>query len=202
MEKSAIAVFGGSFNPPLYSHFSLAEEVLNEMDYIEKVVFVPVGNNYLKDKLEAPEHRYNMLKLVCDTDNRFEVSDIELIQEKQLNTFETLELLQKQYPDKELLFVTGTDNLKELYWWGSIELFLSKYKILVLERNKDDMFEIINSQEFLKQHSTSFIKFNQTIKTSMSSTYVRNNLKNNKTVKYLMPESVYNYIKENNLYRG
>ena len=107
--NKAIAVFGGSFNPPLNSHFSLAEEILTEVENIEKVLFLPVSSKN--------EDRYNMLKLVCDDNERFEVSNLEHIQERQLNTFETMELLQKEYPEYELVFVIGTDNLRELYWW-------------------------------------------------------------------------------------
>ena len=202
MEKKGIAVFGGSFNPPLYSHFSLAEEILNENDNIEKVIFVPVSKKYEKPGLLDDEHRYNMLKLVCDKYPNFEVSNIEHLHERQLNSFETLELLQKEYPENELFFVTGTDNVKELYWWGHIEEFLSKYKILVIERGPDVLEDIIETQDFLKNHRNSLIKYNQLIRTNLSSTYVREKLKEGKDVKFLLPDEVLNYIEKNNLYRG
>lgn len=200
--NKAIAVFGGSFNPPLNSHFSLAEEILTEAENIEKVLFLPVSSKYQKSNLLSNEDRYNMLKLVCDDNERFEVSNLEHIQERQLNTFETMELLQKEYPEYELIFVIGTDNLRELYWWGYIDSLLSKYKILVIERGKDKIDDIIESQEFLQKYRDSFIKYNQQIRTNLSSTYVRNKIKEGKDVRYLMPDKIYNYIKENNLYRS
>lgn len=202
MDKKGIAVFGGSFNPPLNSHFSLAEEIINEIDYIGKILFVPVSKKYEKPGLLDDIHRYNMLKLVCDKYPNFEVSDIEHQHEQQLNSYTTLELLKKEYPDNDLYFVIGTDNLKELYWWGYIDQFLTEYKIIVIERGSDNMDEIIESQEFLQKYRNSFIKYNQLIRTNLSSTYVREKLKEGKSVKYLMPEEVANYIKENNLYRG
>ena len=200
--NNRIAVFGGSFNPPLNSHFSLAEEIINEINDIEKILFVPVSTNYEKNGLISNDHRYNMLKLICDKEEKFDVSDIELKGQKQLHTYETLKLLQKEYPEKELIFVIGTDNLKELYWWGNIDNLLSEFKVLVVARNEDNIDEIIDSQEILKKYRNSFIKYNQQIRSSASASYVRKCFLENKSVRYLLPEEIFKYIKNNNLYRG
>ena len=71
-----------------------------------------------------------MLKLVCDKNDDFIVSDIELKQERQLYTIETLELLQKQYPNNIICFTIGTDNLKEISKWASSEKLVTKFKKL------------------------------------------------------------------------
>ena len=73
LKNKTIAVFGGSFNPPLNSHFSIAEQIIEEYKNIEKIVFVPVSKAYKKSNLIENEHRYNMLKLVCDKNNKFSV---------------------------------------------------------------------------------------------------------------------------------
>lgn len=197
-----IAVFGGSFNPPLNSHFSLAEEILNEVDDVEKILFVPVSINYEKAGLISNENRYEMLKLVCDKNDKFDVSNIELIHEEQLHTYETLKLLQEQYTENEIIFILGTDNLKELYWWKDIDKLLSEFKILVIARDNDNIDEIIDSQDILKKYRNSFIKYNQQIRTNTSASYVRKCFLNGKSTKYLMPYEVYDYIIKNNLYRG
>ena len=80
--KKILAVFGGSFNPPLNSHFSLAQQIVNEYDNIEKVIFVPVNSKYEKQDLLPNKHRYNMLKLVCDKNDKFILSDIEIKQDR------------------------------------------------------------------------------------------------------------------------
>lgn len=198
--KKILAIFGGSFNPPLNSHFSLAEQMLNEYENIEKVIFVPVSSKYNKKGLLENHHRYNMLKMVCDKNDEFEVSDIELTQENQLHTLETLELLQKQHQSYELCFTIGTDNLRDIPNWGSPELLLTKFKILVIERDEDNMDEIIESNAFLKEHKESFIKVKENIRSNISSTFVREKLKRGKSIRYLTPDEVYYYIKENNLY--
>ncbi len=199
--KKALAVFGGSFNPPLNSHFSLAEQIVSEYENIEKVVFVPVNSKYEKAGLLSNEHRYNMLKLVCDKNDNFLLSNIELKQEKQLSTLETLELLQKEYPDNLIYFVLGTDNLKEFSTWRNPEKLVSEFKILVLERDEDKMEEIINSDNFLLKHKDSFIKTKENIRSNISSSFVRNKIRRGKSIRYLVPDEIYFYIKENNLFK-
>ncbi len=199
-EKKLIAVFGGSFNPPLNSHFSIAEQIINEYENIEKVIFVPVNSKYQKPGLLENEHRYNMLKLVCDKNSNFLVSDIEIKNDRQLYTIETLELLQKEYPDNIICFIIGTDNLKIFSKWWSAKELVSKFKILVVERDEDNMEEIIKKDEFLLENKNSFIKLKENIKSNISSSFVRDKLKRNKSIRYLTPDEVYYYIKENDLY--
>lgn len=198
--KKVLAIFGGSFNPPLNSHFSLAEQMLTEYKNIEKVIFVPVGSKYNKKGLLSNEHRYNMLKLVCDKNDKFEVSDIEMIQDEQLDTLKTLELMQKEYPEYILYFTMGTDNLKEISTWGLAEELVSKFKFLVIERDEDQIEEIIKNDEFLKSHKEAFFKVKENIRSNISSTLVREKIKRGKSIRYFTPDDVYFYIKENNLY--
>ena len=198
--KNIIAVFGGSFNPPLNSHFSLGQQIVNEYENVDKVLFVPVSTSYAKPGLISNEHRYNMLKLVCDKNPDFEVSDIELVQERQLYTLETLELLQEKYQGKTICFTIGTDNLRELSTWKLIDELVVKFKILVLERDEDDMYEIIGQDEFLKKNKDCFIKLKENIRSNISSTFAREKLKRGKSIRYLTPDEVYHYINENDLY--
>lgn len=198
--KKKIVIFGGSFNPPLNSHFSLAESIVNEYDDVEKVIFVPVNSKYNKRGLIDNEHRFNMLKMVCDKNDDLEVSRVELDNERQLYTIETMRLLKEEYKDYELLFTIGTDNLKELYWWKDADKLLEEFKILVLERDTDNMDEIISENEFLLKYKKSLLKVKNSIRSNLSSTFVRDKLKNRKSIRYLVPDEVYFYIKENKLF--
>ena len=82
-DDKIIVVFGGSFNPPLNSHFSLAEQIISEYENVEKLIFVPVNQKYQKKGLLDNKYRYEMLKSVCDKNDKFEVSDIELKKKRQ-----------------------------------------------------------------------------------------------------------------------
>lgn len=196
-----IIVFGGAFNPPLNSHFSLAEQIVNEYENVEKIIFVPVNSKYQKSEaLLSNEHRYNMLKLVCEQNENFEVSDIELKSDRPLYTIETLDILQNQYPNNEIVFTTGTDNLREFDTWHEAEQIVKNFKILVLERDEDSMDDIIALNPFLSANKDAFIKVKENIRSNLSSTFVRDKIRRGKSIRYLIPEEVYIYIKENKLY--
>lgn len=200
-EKNKIVIFGGSFNPPLNSHFSLAEQIVNEYENIKKIIFVPVNSKYQKQGLLSNEHRYNMLKLVCDKNVDFEVSKIEIDSDRALYTIETLTKLQEEYKKYELLFTIGTDNLKEIHTWNRADELVEKFRILVLERDEDNMHDIINSNEFLAKNKNAFIRVKNNIRSNLSSTFVRNKIKDGKSIRYLTPDEVYEYIEKHELFK-
>lgn len=201
MKKNQIVIFGGCFNPPLNSHFSLAEQILNEYSEIEKMIFVPVNSKYEKLDLITNEHRYQMLKIVCDKNEKFEVSKIEIDSERPLYTIETLRKFQQRYTENEIAFVMGSDNLKELETWQKAEELVKEFKIYVLKRDKDNIEEIIQKNDFLNKNKGSFVKVENNITTNLSSTFVREKIRNNKSIRYLTPEEVMFYIMENKLYQ-
>ena len=197
-----IAVFGGAFNPPLNSHFGFAEEIVNQYENIEKIIFVPVSGRYDKQGLISDEHRYNMLKLVCSKNPKFLVSRIEIDDDIHPYTVDTLETIKTEYPENEIWFITGTDNLKQLPRWHGAELLLTEFKILVLQRDDDNIDKIIADNKLLNSHRESFVKLetNNDLQYYKSS-YVRKLIGQGKPFKQYMPEEVYEYIEENNLYK-
>lgn len=190
MNKTGIAVFGGSFNPPTVAHINLAKQVLEEMNEIEKVIFVPVSTKYNKKGLASDEVRLNMLKNICNSQENLEVSDLELKSERQLYTIETLRIIEKQNPGKEIYFIIGTDNLKELETWYKPDELLKNFKIIVLDRGEDNTDGIIEKSEFLKKYKSSFIKLKNIKKVNISSSYIREQLKLGKTVQNWVPEEI------------
>lgn len=200
MLKKQIVMFGGAFNPPLNSHFSLAQQIINNNSKVEKIVFVPVNSKYEKADLIDNIHRYNMLKLVCDKNEKFEVSKIEIESQRPLYTIETLTKLKEKFLDYEIAFMIGSDNLKQLETWKNANILTKDFKIYVLERGEDNIESIINSSEFLKKNSKNFCVEKNDIISNLSSTYVRNNIKSGKSINYLAPDEVISYIKENKLY--
>ncbi len=201
MNQGIIAIFGGSFNPPLNSHFSLAEQVIEEIKEIEKIVFVPVSTKYSKPGLVEDKHRFNMLKIICDKNSKFEVSDIEINSEKQPYTIETLEKLQEQNPNKDIYFIIGTDNLKELCTWYRADELLEKYKVLVLRRDEDNIEEIISNCPLLSKHKKSIIELKNIVTIDLSSSIVREKIKHGESIKYLAPDEAIEYIENNQLYK-
>ena len=200
MAENQIVIFGGSFNPPLNSHFSIAQDLLNEYKEINKVIFVPVNSKYEKPGLINNEDRYNMLKLVCDKNKKFDVSRVEIDSERPLYTIETLNYFDKKYPNNEILFLMGSDNLKEFPTWNGADKICEKYKSYVFRRNDDNIKNIIEKDKFLSKNKNSFVAVSNNILNNFSSTYARKIIKEDKSIRYLAPDEVVNYIEKHKLY--
>lgn len=201
MDKKIIAVFGGSFNPPINKHLKLAKKVVEAFN-IEKLFFVPVSTRYKKAELASDTHRYNMLKIICKGEEKIDVSNIELTHKKQLYTVETLDLFKEKYGRKyDIYFVMGTDNLKQIDTWKEPERLFKEYKFFIIERGNDNINEIIKSNTILKKYKDSIVKVKGVEKNTIDSTTIRNMLREKKNIQEYIPEDVLAYIKENNLYK-
>lgn len=176
--------------------------MLNQYKEVEKIIFIPVNEKYPKKGLLSNEHRRNMLRLVAKNNSKFLISDMDMNGEKSLPTIETLEEIQKQYQNKQICFLTGSDNLKELHTWNRAEDIVSKYKLIIMERGCDNIEEIIENNSLLLKNRQNIIKLNQEIRSNCSSTYIRNQLKNEKSIKYLVPDEVIEYIETHKIYKG
>lgn len=194
MEKKVIAVFGGSFNPPANSHLNLAKQILANDSKIEKVIFVPVNVKYNKAGLASNEDRLFMLQKICENNQSLEVSDIELTSSRQLYTIETLSVIQEEYKEYEIYFILGTDNLKEFETWNNPEAILTRFKILVLERGKDNIEEIIENSNLLKKHKQAMIKLSNLEKINLSSTEIRGKVKKGENIKGLVPNEIIDMV--------
>ena len=196
-----LIILGGAFNPPTIAHFALAEQILNEIENVEKLIFMPVNSNYKKsEKPIENEYRYNMLQMICKDNTKFEVSRLELDYNRVLTTIETLRILKQQYTEHEIIFAAGIDNLKELETWNNSQDILDEFKLLVFERGEDDFEQVVQESEFLRKNKSSLIKLENNFKTTLSSTYLREKVRRGKSIKYLTPDCIIDYIKENNLY--
>lgn len=200
-DKKSIAVFGGAFNPPLISHYNFAKEILEKYANIYKIIFVPVSTKYDKADLVTDEHRYNMLKLLCEKDYNIEISKTEINSTRQLYTLETLDLIQKENINDDIIFILGTDNLKQFPSWYKPEQILKKHKLLVLKRNNEDIKEIINSNKLLHKYKGSIIYGEGIEQINLSSTYARECIKKGKDVSNIVPKKVLEYINKNHLYK-
>ncbi|MCM1053298.1 MAG: nicotinate (nicotinamide) nucleotide adenylyltransferase [Ruminococcus sp.] len=190
-----LGIFGGSFNPPHKMHEDIAK-FLVENKYLEKVVFVPTGNKYQKRNLIDFKDRYNMLKLITSRYDYLEVSDFEYKKE-QVYTYETLAYYKMVYPDAEIYFICGLDNLKEFKTWKNYEEILNNYKILVIERNNDKFTNILTS---FNEWKGNIVKVDIPLN-NVSSTIIRENILNDIYDENLINKDVINYIKEKQLYK-
>lgn len=180
-----IGIFGGSFNPPHNMHKRIATELI-EKEYINKVIYVPTGDKYEKKDLASAQDRYNMVNLMIEDNPNLFISDYE-IKNKGTCTYQTLDYFNSLYPNDEIYFICGSDNLKEINTWDNYKYILDKYKLLVIKRNDD---KLNNYKNVIKTD----IKMS-----NLSSTKIREKLKCNCS-DCKINKRVLKYIKENDLY--
>ena len=168
-----IGILGGTFDPIHNAHIQTA---LYFYDYLglDKVIFIPVNDTYIKNGLISAEHRLNMLKLAIRKYKNLEVDDIEIQENRKLFAVDAFELIKQKYSKIcEPFFIMGSDNFEKM---GNCKDYskIKDQQYIVIKRDKNEI----------------------------SSTQIREMIanNNNKVQKYLSKE-VYEYIKKNELYK-
>ena len=190
--------FGGSFNPPTKAHVYLAKKVIKDME-LDKVFFVPVGNNYTKRGLIDEKHRYNMLDLICKQNKNIEVLDIELGMNKSLNAIDVFKIIKEKYPNNKLYYIMGADNLSKISMWKNSEELIENFEFIILQRDGYSVDKIITTNPKLLKFKENFNIIDNNKYAKLSSTKIRNKInKSSETID--VPKEVQEYIKENKLY--
>lgn len=198
--KQVVVLFGGSFNPPTYSHLSLAEQVCSVYKQVEKVLFMPVGDRYPKKDLLPAVHRVEMLRRVCEKNPYFEVSTIEVDAPCPLDSIETLRRVQNVYQEHDIWLTIGSDNLKLMATWPCYKEILQQFKCVVLERGHDRLSHIISNNSVLRPYQDRLISTHELIHSDCNATMIRQLLREGRSIRYLVPDEIYYYIKEKGLY--
>lgn len=193
--------FGGSFNPVTKAHIELAQEIVDKYG-LDKVIFVPMGDNYNKKELISEQHRYNMLKIATCKYDKLEVSDIELNQNKNLSTLEAFCTIEEKYPDVEKYYIMGVDNVYKMLLSNDLKTLVENYKYIVIQRNLINCKELIKENEILMKNKEHFIIMENERHKGISSTNVREDFKKDNSVANVLDEKVIEYIKKNRLYRN
>lgn len=189
-----IGIFGGSFNPVHNMHKNIALNLIKR-GYLDKVIYVPTGDSYNKEGLIRFNDRFNMLRLMIQKYRNLSLSDIGNNKDYEY-TYQVLDYFKKINPGDEIYFICGTDNLLEFDTWREFEYILDNYKLLVIIRNNHDVYEML--KKYYKYKDRIIIT---DIKAQViSSTNIRENLK--KGIRdYNLEKEIYEYIKENDLYK-
>ena len=187
-----IGIFGGSFNPPHNMHKKIGLKLI-EKGYLDKVIYVPTGDKYKKSNLVSAKDRYKMLKLMIQDEQDLFLSDYE-IDTNIVYTYQTLSHFKRKYPEDEIYFICGSDNLLKFNTWKNYKYILETYKILVIKRNDDQIDEIVKNNKNIISANITY--------SNLSSTKIRNFIKlhKNKKLSPDIDEKIMNYIKKENLY--
>lgn len=194
--KNKILIFGGTFNPIHNGHLILAENSINEEGF-DKVVFIPTMNPYYKDTLDF-DTRLKMLKMAIKDNDKFAYSSIEKKYNLEGKLYLILEKISK-LSDDDVTILIGSDSLMNLDWWYKIDEILKKYKILVLKRDDEDEAIEMKINEYKEKYGA-HIKVLNNKRVEISSSMIREMIKEGKSIKYLVTDEVEKFMKDENLY--
>lgn len=201
-ESKRIGIFGGSFNPIHMGHLIIAEYA-RFTHKLDKVIFVPAKeppHKYRKE-LAPSEHRYNMVDLAIGGNSCFEISREELDRQGPSYSVDTLlSLSRKRGADQEFFFILGADAVLELLTWKSIDKVMKLCCFLAATRPGYSINQLQKEiKELPKAYQDRIVLF-EIPRIDISATCIRSFIKNGRSIKYLVPDEVEKYIRDNNLY--
>ena len=190
MRKTGL--FFGSFNPIHIGHLIIAEYMLEHSD-LQELCFVVSPRNPLKNKasLLDDRQRLHMVNLAIEDDDRFRASDIEFGLSQPSYTCRTLAHLTEKYPEREFCLIMGEDNLATIDKWLNYEWILENYQLYVYPRPGYDAAERKNHPH---------VTFVDAPQMQLSSTMIRDNIRQKKSVRYMLPPKVWQYLDETGFY--
>ncbi len=131
-----IGIYGGTFNPIHNGHIQLAEKAKRQYR-LDKVLFLPSGNSYMKNNVLSGHQRYHMVCLALTDKNGLEASDLEIRREGATYSYETMEIFRGIYPKDELFFLLGEDSLRMIELWKEPARMLKQCNLIVATRMPD-----------------------------------------------------------------
>ena len=187
-----IAIYGGSFNPMHIGHEKIVDYVLKNLD-MDKIIIIPVGiPSHRENNLEQSNTRLKNCKEIFKNNEKVEVSDIEIKAEGKSYSYDTLlKLIQIYDKDNEFFEIIGEDSLKNLKTWKNYKELLNLCKFIVFRRKDDKNTEI--DSEFLNNKNIIILE-NEYY--NISSTEIRNKVKNKEDISGLVNEKVKNLIEK------
>lgn len=188
-----IGLFFGSFNPIHTGHLIIAN-IMAESTDLKKVWFVISPQNPFKPGkgLLHEFDRFDMVRAAIHDNYKLEACDIEFNLPKPSFTIHTLVHLKEKYPDKEFRIIMGEDNLVKFEKWKSHDIILNDYGLYVYPRPGVQLSE-------LKSHPN--VRFVKAPLLDISATFIRECVRNNKSIRYLVPDSVEEIITARGYYR-
>jgi nicotinate-nucleotide adenylyltransferase len=186
-----IGLYFGSFNPIHTGHLIIANHVLHAVA-LKQIWFVVSPHNPLKEtsSLLNENDRLHLVQLAIEDNTKFKASNIEFKLPRPSYTIDTLTYLTEKYPQHEFTIIMGGDSIQNIKKWKNYETLLANYKLVIYQRPGFDSKPI--QQENITYLQSPFL--------DISSTYIRNKIKQKQSIKYLVAPTVEEYILANKYY--
>lgn len=202
-KRKRIGIMGGTFDPIHYGHLLIAENAASQYSLTE-VWFMPTGHSPHKVQTGISDalYRCEMIEQAISDNPIFQLSRFEIESEETNYTYRTLEHLRALYPENDFYFILGGDSLKDLENWRKPEKILQTAYILAAIRDDIEGSEFLKQIEHLNQKYSALGIFPLTTPNfSVSSRNIRDLVKKQKTIRYMLPECVREYIDKHALYK-
>jgi len=191
-----LGILGGTFDPVHNGHLIAAQALLDKL-HLSRILFLISAHPPHKDsgELSSWDDRRQMVTLAIQDNERFEVSELERTRSGPSYTFETMETLRLQYGRQyRLLFIVGADSILEIFTWRQPERLLDSGMLVVIPRPG---FDLGNLDPKVKEKVTLV----PTPLVDISSSDIRRRVRQQRSIRYLVPPAVENYIRRNKLYQ-
>jgi nicotinate-nucleotide adenylyltransferase len=208
-KNKQVGLFFGSFNPVHNGHLMIANWMA-EFSGVDQVWFVVSPLNPFKQRqnLLADYHRIELVNRAINDYPRFKASAIETKLPKPSYTIDTLTYLSEQYPDFQFTLIMGSDQLRDFHRWKNSEEILGNYKLLVYPRPEEsktgtserrEVYPVsrIPHHDLLSHPSVTLVHAPQM---EISSSFIRQSIKEGKDVRFFMPPQVWEYMQEMHFY--
>jgi nicotinate-nucleotide adenylyltransferase len=197
----ALGIFGGSFDPVHNGHLFVAEAV-RDVCGLARVLFVPTRQGkHRTGPLSAPDARGDMIRLAIAANTAFAYDDSDLMPEATGYTADLLPRLAAKFPGEELTFIVGGDSLVRSRWQRLDEILDGLAAFVIAPRGEVTENELDRALADLAPDRRAKIRYLDLPLVAESATIIRARLAEGRSVRYLVPEPVYHYIEENELYR-
>ena len=208
----SIGILGGTFDPIHNAHLRLAHEALQRLK-LDQIRFIPVNIPPHRDSpIATPLHRKQMIELAIKEEKKFKLDCRELDCEETSYSINTLKSLRQEFTDDSLSLIVGQDAFNKIDSWKDWRELLDYAHIIVANRPNESSNDIskelqnwikkhkINKKTEIKNKTSGQIYFIEMPELDISSSMIRQNIKEQKTVEDLLPVTNQQYITKNNLY--
>ena len=195
-----IGLYGGTFDPIHVGHLIVMENVLNFMN-LDKIIILPSSNPPHKINKQKTDKklRIEMVRLATADNDRIEVSTFEAKNDDVIYTHQTLNYFKTSYPEHEFYYIMGEDSFMTIDSWRNYEKILNDHLIVFARTSIEKDSDLVKKIEQIKKDNEKIYLIDN-LNINISSTLIRDLVKENKSIKYLVPDPVYKLIKEYELY--
>ena len=198
---SRIGILGGTFDPVHTAHLMIAEGAADEFS-LDRVLLMPTGISPHKEEknLTPVSDRLAMIELAVSDNPRLIPSRFETDSKEVSYTFRTAERMSTQFPGDTFYYIMGADSLRMFAKWKNPEIIARHFHLVAAVRDDADEECLYTLAEEYASLFDAKVSLLHVPNFSISSTDIRERIRNGKSVRYLTPDPVINYIKEHHLY--